>query len=115
MARVTWGGSSWTSFAAALLVLAWMWFCRLMILTTEPEGSGKFRGMGHLGWRIGAFLMIGLVPLACLIGCVLALIGIVRGWADRKTAVTGLVLNGVALLLSPLVFYWGMAILQLKV
>ena len=43
-------------------------YCRLMIVTTPPGGSGEFTGMGHLGWRIGILLMIGVIPLLSLIG-----------------------------------------------
>ena len=60
-------------FAAASIGLAWMGFCRMMIAATPPGGSGEFKGMAHLGWRLGIFLMIGMIPLASLIGLVLGL------------------------------------------
>jgi hypothetical protein len=115
MKRVTLGSISWAFFAAALLGLAWMGVCHLMIATTSPGGSGEFRGMGHLGWRIGVFLMIGMVPLMSLIGCCLGLIGTRRTpRAARRSALVGFTLNGMALLLSPLVYQWGMSVLGLR-
>jgi hypothetical protein len=114
MRRLTWGSTSCAFFGAALLGLAWMGFCRLMIATTPPGGSGEFRGMGHLGWRIGILLMIGVVPLVSLIGSCLGLIGASRTRPDRRSAVVGVTLNGLVLLLSPIVCLWAMTVLGLR-
>lgn len=110
--RVTFGWTSCVFFAAASIGLAWMGFCRMKIATTPPGGSGEFKGMGHLGWRLGIFLMIGVIPLASLIGFVLGLAGTHRAQADRRIAVVGCTLNGAVLLLSPFVYRWAMSFLS---
>jgi hypothetical protein len=110
--RVTCGSTSCAFFAAASIGLAWMGYCRMMIATTPPGGSGEFKGMAHLGWRLGIFLMIGMIPLASLIGLVLGLAGTHRARADRRIAVAGVTLNGVILLLSPFVYLWAMSVLS---
>jgi hypothetical protein len=112
MKRLTFGSTSCAFSAAALLGLAWMGFCRLMIAITPPGGSGEFRGIAHLGWRLGIFLMIGMIPVTSLIGFSLGLVGTARGWADQRQAVAGFTLNGLVLLLSPFVYHWAMSVLD---
>jgi hypothetical protein len=104
--RLSFGSASCYLSFVALTGLAWMAVCKLIILNTAPGGTGDMTGINHLGWGITIMLLLFAVPALALIGFLLGAIGSCRARADRRLTNRGMTLSGLAIVLSPVAWYW---------
>lgn len=101
MNRLTFASASCYCGIASLAGLAWMAICKAIILNTPP-GVGEMNGINHMGWSLTIIGLPFAVPVVALIGFLLGAIGRKYPLARR-----GSILNGLVLILTPVVGYWA--------
>jgi hypothetical protein len=105
MNRLSFGSASCYVSIAAFLGLAGMVVSKLVILNTPPGGTGDMTGIDHLGWGILIYLLMFASPACGIIGFVLGGIGSFR--KDLRLSNRGMTLNGLAIVLAPVVAWWA--------